>query len=73
MIYAAVAILQSILGNLVILFLSSMATVRIEYFLPWAIADTTKVDGMSGIMYGLQRLHLTLTQAIIFMFRTLRN
>ena len=71
MIYAAVAILQSILGNLVILFLSSMATVRIEYFLPWAIADTTKVDGMSGIIYGL--LRLTLTQAIIFMFRMLRN
>ena len=71
MIYAAVAILQSILGNLVILFLSSMATVRIEYFLPRAIADTTKVDGMSGIIYDL--LRLTLTQAIIFMFRMLRN
>lgn len=70
MIYAAVAILQSILGNLVILFLSSMATVRIKCFLPWAIADTTKVDGMSGITY---RLRLTLTQAIIFMFRMLRN
>ncbi len=73
MIYAAVAILQSILGNLVTLFLSSMAIVRIKNFLPWAIADTTKVDGMSGILYGLQRLRLTLTRAIIFMFRTLQS
>ena len=40
--YAAVAISQSILGNSVISFLSSMATVRIVIFLPWVIADTTK-------------------------------
>ena len=50
-----------------------MATVRIVHFLPWVIADTTKVDGMSEILCGLRTLRLTLTQAIISIFRMLPN